>query len=163
MIFGNNDAGFIIYSNIATQTMESFTDLGYFGMFVASFLAATILPLGSEPVLAGLLYADLNPSLLLIVATVGNTLGGLTNYLIGMLGKLDWIQQKLNVKPKTMIRAKVMVRKYGVWSALLCWLPVVGDPIAIVFGLFRVNLVWVSLLMLIGKLGRYALLVYVLM
>ncbi len=93
---------------------------------------------------------------LLIVASVGNTLGGLTNYAIGRWIPEDKLVRKLRLEPAKAERWRGLVKRYGAWAALLCWLPVVGDAIAIALGLFRAPFVASTLLMFIGKVARYA-------
>jgi membrane protein YqaA with SNARE-associated domain len=137
-----------------------FIELGYFGMFLAAFLAATILPLGSEPVLVALMFAGLNSLGLLIAATLGNTLGGLSTFGIGYLGQWKWIEGVLKISHKSLQKAQKTVEKYGVWCAFLCWLPLIGDPIALALGFFRINFWKVALLMLLSKAARYYFLIY---
>lgn len=137
-----------------------FTELGYWGMFLAAFLAATILPFGSEPVLLALLYANLNPVWLLVAATLGNTLGGYTSYGLGYLGKWHWLKKWFGLNQKQITKAQNTIERFGVWSALLCWVPIIGDPIAIILGFFRISFWKVALLMAIGKLARYWAIIY---
>ena len=140
--------------------MEFWFELGYWGMFLAAFLAATILPLGSEPLLLALLYADFNSTALLWAATLGNTLGGITTFGLGYLGKWEWADRILKISEKQLDKAKSIVEKYGTWTALLTWVPILGDPIALVLGFFRLAWWKVLLLMFIGKLARYWFLIY---
>ena len=81
--------------------MEQFIQYGYFGLFAGSFLAATILPLGSEIIFIGLLSLGFNPALCLAIASIGNTLGGMTNYILGRMGKTEWIPPTRSKKPQT--------------------------------------------------------------
>ncbi|MGB0403094.1 MAG: YqaA family protein [Salibacteraceae bacterium] len=140
--------------------MESFIEFGYLGLFMASFLAATILPIGSEPVLMALLYANLDPILLMSVATLGNTLGGLTSFGLGYLGKWEWVEKRLKISEKQMLKSQKYIDKFGVWAALLTWVPFIGDPIAVTLGFFKLNIWKVAVLMLIGKFLRYYLIVF---
>ncbi len=96
---------------------------------------------------------------LLITASLGNTLGGLTNYAIGRWVPEGKLLRKLKIDPNKAQRWNALVKRYGIWCALLCWLPVIGDPIAIALGLFRVRLAPVIVLMFIGKAVRYAVLI----
>ena len=146
---------------ITFVAMEFWFDLGYWGMFLAAFLAATILPLGSEPLLVALLVAGLDPIILLVTATLGNTLGGLTTFGLGYLGKWKWAEQLFKVSDQQLKKAQSYVDKYGVWTALLTWLPGIGDPIALVLGFFKLNVWKVSALMLVGKLARYYFIVFI--
>ena len=121
-------------------------ELGYFGLFLASFLAATILPFSSEIILAGVLAAGFDPVLCLFVASFGNWLG-------------DWkkISKWLRVDAHQIDRWRPQINRYGPWTALLCWLPFVGDPLAIALGVFRVRILPVSIFMVLGKFLRYLL------
>lgn len=134
--------------------MEWLLDLGYIGLFVGSFLAATIVPFSADVQLIGMLAAGGSPWVVIAIATVGNFLGGLTSYGIGRVGKWEWIE-KLGVKPETLARHKAKIDKFGSWIALLSWVPFVGDVFAVALGFFRVRFVPSALFMLIGKFGRF--------
>jgi membrane protein YqaA with SNARE-associated domain len=135
-----------------------YLEVGYLGLFVVCFLSATILPLTSEGVLIAFLLSGGEPLTALLVATSGNVLGGSTNYFLGRIGEPKWLR-KLGVKETRILRFENWVKRYGVWTALLSWVPIVGDPLTIALGFFRANWWWVFLLMLIGKFLRYLLLV----
>lgn len=135
------------------------TDLGLPGLFLASFLAATVLPFSSEALLVLMLQGPWSGLSLWAVASVGNTLGGLTNYGLGRWLPEGRTLRWFGVDPARGARWQAFVRRYGPWGALLCWLPVVGDPIAIALGLFRARPVPVAVLMFIGKALRYAVLI----
>ena len=92
-----------------------------------------------------------------LVATLGNTTGGMISYLLGWLCKWDWLEKYLKVKKEKLMKVHDRVARYGVWAALLTWLPVVGDLIAIAMGLMRVNPWWTLVLMFISKMARYLL------
>jgi membrane protein YqaA with SNARE-associated domain len=126
------------------------------GLFLISFLAATLLPLGSEWLLAGLLLKGFDPTLSVAIATLGNTLGGLTTYAIGLWGGPVLIGRLLRIDPPKRQRAERLFARYGSWSLLFSWLPVIGDALCLVGGLLRVSLGWFLLLVAIGKGARYA-------
>lgn len=130
--------------------------LGLPGLFLAAFLAATILPFSSEALLAAMALGDWSGSSLLIVASLGNTLGGLTNYGLGRWIPEEKAKRWFRMDPAKAARWRVFVRRRGAWAALLCWLPFVGDPIAIALGLFRAPFVPTVVLMFLGKAARYA-------
>ncbi len=134
--------------------MDWLLDLGYVGLFVGSFLASTVVPFSADVLLIGMLAAGGAPWMVIIVATVGNFLGGLTSYGIGRLGKWEWIE-KLGANPEKISRHKAKIDKYGVWVALLSWVPFIGDVLAIALGFFRVRFVPSAIFMLIGKFGRF--------
>ena len=131
--------------------MENLAEWGYFGLFVASFLAATIIPFSSELVLSILIAKNYDLSTSLFVASIGNWVGGLSSYLIGRIGSWNTIEKYLKVKRKSILLWKKKIDSWGGILAFLCWLPVIGDPIAIALGFFRTNFLIVSLFMLIGK------------
>lgn len=135
--------------------MENLAEWGYFGLFVASFLAATIIPFSSELVLSILIAKNYDLSTSLFVASIGNWVGGLSSYLIGRIGSWNTIEKYLQVKRKNILLWKKKIDSWGGILAFLCWLPVIGDPIAIALGFFRTNFLIVSLFMLIGKFIRY--------
>lgn len=137
-----------------------YIDLGYFGLFLVCFLAATILPLTSEGVLLLFLAASFDPVYCLIVSTIGNTLGGLTNYWLGMVGKPERIR-KFFKSPARYNRLVVNVNKYGYWLGLLSWTPILGDPLTIALGYFRVRFIPFLLLMVLGKFARYFLIIFI--
>lgn len=144
--------------------MDTLIDLliqyGYVGMFLASLLAGSVLPFSSEAVMAGLLAAGLNPWPLVVYGTIGNVMGSLFNYFIGTLGRLDWIEKYLHVKPDKLDRAQRLMAQYGVWIGFFAFLPIIGSAIAIVLGLVRAN-IWVTLFSFtLGKIFRYLLIIY---
>ena len=138
----------------------AYFDLGYFGLFLICFLAATILPLASEGVLFLFLAASYDPILCLIVATTGNSLGGLTNYWLGMVGKIESLK-KLFKNPMRYDRLVSSVNKYGYWLGLLSWTPILGDPLTVALGFFRVRFYPFLLLMIIGKFLRYLVIIFI--
>ena len=107
------------------------------GLFMAALLAATLLPAQSEAVLVGLLLAGYAPWLLLGVASVGNVLGSVVNWALGRgiehLRNRRWFP----VSPAALARAERWYRRYGRWSLLLSWMPIIGDPLTVVAGVLR--------------------------
>jgi membrane protein YqaA with SNARE-associated domain len=130
-------------------------DLGLLGLFIGCLLSATIIPFSSEALLAGALLLDYSPWTVILVATLGNTIGGMTCFLLGWLCKWSWIERFLKVKEETLAKASQKVEKYGSFAALLAWLPIIGDPIALAMGLMRTRVVPTTVLMFIGKGLRY--------
>lgn len=137
--------------------MDSLIDLGYWGLFIGSFLASTILPMSADVLLIGILALGGNVWLCLCIATIGNWLGGLTSYWIGWIGKWQWIERWLKVKEEKLLRQKKNIDCYGVWLALLTWLPLIGDLFAIALGFYRINPYTSALYMLIGRFARFLL------
>ncbi|MBN9369448.1 YqaA family protein [Hydrogenophaga sp.] len=131
----------------------------YSGLFLSAFVAATLLPTASEAVLVGLLLGAKHPvEALLLVATVGNVLGAVLNWVLGL-----WIERFRGrpwfpVKPQALERAQSWYQRYGKWSLLLSWAPVIGDPLTVVAGVMREPFPVFLLLVTIAKFGRYAVL-----
>ena len=135
--------------------MESFIEWGYLGLFLASFLGATIIPLSSEIVLSFLILNGYDFKLSLLIATIGNWLGGLSSYYLGRLGRWETLERFFNLKKEKIHHLKTKIDKWGSALAFLCWLPIVGDPIAVSLGFFRINYILVATWMLFGKIFRY--------
>jgi len=135
--------------------MVYFSDFGYFGLFIASFLAATILPLSSEVVLSALLLSGLSPVALVTTATVGNVLGSLTNYALGYWVSLEVIKKWLKIQEQEFVKAEQRFVKYGLVSLCFAWVPIIGDPLTVVAGVLRIRLIWFVILVTAGKLARY--------
>ena len=140
--------------------MEYFTELGYIGLFLSSFLAATIFPLSSEVVLVFLLLKNFDPIILISIATFGNTLGSFVNYLIGAWGSLFIIRKFLKISEDDFSKAKQRFKKYGVYSLLFAWVPIIGDPLTIVAGVLKINILLFIALVASGKLIRYIIIAY---
>ena len=128
---------------------------GYVTLFFMSFLASTLLPLGSEWLLVMMLTGGYDPLSTVATATVGNYLGAVVTYLIGIAGGNWLIERVLRVSPEQQERAHSYYRRYGAFSLLFSWLPIVGDPLCLVGGMLRVNFGLFSLLVAAGKLIRY--------
>lgn len=129
--------------------------LGLWGLFIGTFLAATVLPFSSDALYLAVLAATADPVSCLVIGTAGNWLGSLFTYWIGWLGKWEWLEKWFKVKPETLAAQKERVGRYGVWLALLCWVPVAGDVIAVALGFYKTRPFWTALLMLIGKFLRF--------
>ncbi|NDV70440.1 YqaA family protein [Dysgonomonas sp. 25] len=140
--------------------LDGFVEYGYIGLFLASFLAATILPFGSEFVFVTLIALGLDPWICTIVASVGNWLGGMTNYYLGKLGKTQWIEKYLKVKKEKIEKIQNWLQGKGAGMAFFSFLPAVGDIIAIALGYIRANVYIVNITMFLGKFARYVLLMY---
>ena len=135
--------------------MEALLEYGYLGLFIGSFLAATVVPFSSDVLVVGMLALGGVPLTTIIVATVGNWLGGLTSYWKGWLGKTEWLERWFRVKRETIDKYQGAVKRWGAWLALLTWLPFVGDIFAIVLGFFKARFLPSALWMLVGKGGRF--------
>jgi len=129
----------------------------YGGLFVSAFLAATVLPVSSEAVLAGLVAAGRgDPTLLLVVATIGNTLGSAVNWLLGR--GIDALQDRrwFPVSRERYDQASRIFRRFGAWTLLFAWLPLVGDAFTLAAGAARIHFGLFLALVAVGKAARYA-------
>ncbi|WGF91009.1 YqaA family protein [Marinivivus vitaminiproducens] len=130
--------------------------LAYVGLFWSAFLAATLLPGASEAVLIALMLAGAgNPWGLLASATVGNTLGSVVNWLCGRFLGHYRDRRWFPVSPLQLARWSAIFQRYGLPSLFFAWVPVIGDALTVVAGTFRVPLLPFTVLVGIGKLGRY--------
>jgi membrane protein YqaA with SNARE-associated domain len=127
-------------------------------LFVLSFLAATILPIGSEWLLIVMVVQGFTLPSVVITATLGNYLGACTTYLIGIWGSDFIIRTVCRIDDRQLERAENLYKQYGSWSLLLSWLPVVGDPLCLIGGVFRISIFRFSFLVFVGKFFRYAIL-----
>ena len=133
---------------------------GYLLLLGSAFLSATVLPGSSEAVMIGLLAsAKGQPGMLIFVATVGNVAGSLVNYGLGYFAQRFKDRPWFPISDATNARAQRWFAKYGVWSLLLSWVPIVGDPLTLIAGAMRIRLLPFFLLVTTGKLLRYGLVV----
>ena len=135
----------------------------YLSLFIISFLAATILPFSSELTLAGLVAtSNYDNLLLLIVASLGNVLGSVVNWILGFysrnLSKKKWFP----FKDEQVEKSSKWFNKYGRWSLLFAWVPIIGDPLTLAAGLLRVKFLEFLILVTIGKVSRYLIIFYLL-
>ncbi|MEO3865703.1 YqaA family protein [Rheinheimera fenheensis] len=132
--------------------------MAYLSLFFSGFIAATLFPASSEVLLLALQAQGYNLIWLFIAATAGNTLGSCVNWYLGWR-LLDFQHKRwFPVSPAALRRAQQQFQRYGSWSLLLAWLPVVGDPLTLVAGVLKVRFSVFLLLVLLGKATRYALL-----
>jgi len=129
---------------------------GYAALFGLSFLASTIVPVASEWLLVAMLLNHGDPFAAVAVATIGNTLGAVTTWAIGTFGGPFLIRRVLRIDAAAEAAAARFYGRYGVWSLLLSWLPVIGDPLCLAGGVLGVGLGRFTLLVFTGKLLRYA-------
>ncbi|MER8957059.1 DedA family protein [Mesorhizobium sp. M0833] len=127
----------------------------YAGLFLAALLAATIFPMQSEAVLVGLLLADYSTWFLIAVASVGNVLGSVINWLLGRSIERFRGRPWFPMNQAQLERAQAWYRRYGKWSLLLSWLPIVGDSLTVVAGVLREPFRGFLLLVTAAKVGRY--------
>ncbi len=128
----------------------------YTGLFLSAFLAATIFPASSEVVLTGLAATgEFDRGWLLVVASAGNTSGSAVNWFLGRFC-LRWKDRPwFPIKSEALARATVWFNRYGVWSLLLSWMPIIGDPITLVAGMLKVQFWKFLVLVAVAKTIRY--------
>jgi len=131
----------------------------YITLFAVSFLAATLLPLGSEALLLYDITQGYSLLLLWLFATVGNTLGSMVNYWLGLKGEA-YLERKGHLSVEKMDKARGLFSKYGGWTLLLSWVPIIGDPLTFIAGVLRYNFKWFSLIVLVAKGLRYAAVIF---
>ena len=133
----------------------------YLSLFAISFLAATILPFSSELTLAGLIAtSDYDNLLLLIVVSFGNVLGSVVNWALGSYSRNLTTKKWFPFKETQIERSSNWFRKFGKWSLLFAWVPVLGDPLTLVAGILRVKFIDFIILVAIGKVSRYLIVFY---
>lgn len=142
--------------------MSEFTDLGiYIALFSAALLAATLLPLQSEALLAGLVLHGQHPiATLITIASLGNIIGSIINWWLGRslhrLKSKPWFQKKLT----TLQRAEYWYHRYGRYSLLFSWMPIIGDPLTLIAGILREPLWSFLLIVTLAKTSRYCIVTY---
>ncbi|MDC0861739.1 DedA family protein [Alphaproteobacteria bacterium] len=137
--------------------------LAYVNLTVISFLAATILPFSSEIILSAMILSkEYQLILLLFFASLGNICGSIINWYIGkkilIFKKKKWFPATSN----QLIRSQKIFNKYGLWSILLAWIPIIGDPITVLAGILKVSFFKFIILVTLSKVSRYIFLIYLL-
>lgn len=132
----------------------------YLSLMFTGFLAATLIPASSEALLLVLFQQGYTPWLLWLAATIGNTLGSCVNWFLGREMVRFRDRRWFPVSPQQLQHAQAQFNRYGTWSLLLAWLPVVGDPLTLVAGVLRVRFVLFLVLVATGKSLRYAVVIY---
>ena len=136
--------------------------ISYFQLLIISFLAATILPLSSELVLSTMLLTDsFDKYLLLVVASFGNIFGSSVNWYLGKKILIFKDKKWFPVNEKQIAKSEIYFKKYGIWSLLLAWVPIIGDPLTVIAGVLRVNFFTFLLLVSISKTSRYIFLIFI--
>lgn len=130
--------------------------IGYLSLFTISFLAATILPFSSELILASMLSIEnYNRILLIVFSSLGNILGSVFNWVLGFyfikLQNKKWFP----FKEKQILKSSLWFEKYGKWSLLFAWVPIIGDPLTFVAGTMKTKFLTFIILVSVGKIARY--------
>lgn len=142
------------------ETIETFLlNYGYSGLFLASFLASTLIPFGSEGILVYLISQGFNLPAVVVVASVGNFLGACTSYYIGLKGR-SFVEKYLRIDSKEIEKAEKYFSKYGSYVLLFTWLPMIGDAFTVAGGLLRLKFWIFSVLVFTGKFLRYLAVAY---
>ena len=143
------------------SAVQLLIEWGLPGLFISALLAGSIVPFRSELVLVTLVKLGLPPVACLLSAALGNTVGGMTCYYMGRLGKISWIEKYFKVKKEKVDKMMNFLQGKGALMAFFAFLPAIGEVIAIALGFMRSN-TWLTLVsMFLGKLLRYILLLYV--
>lgn len=137
--------------------MDWLIDYGYVGLFLGSFLAATVVPFSADVLLVVLLAAGADPYLAITLATTGNWLGGLTSYWLGRMGKWSWLEKYFGIRQEKLERQRERIMRWGSLLAFMTWLPVIGDVLAVALGFYRIGFVRSAVFMLLGKGTRFIL------
>ncbi|RZO89042.1 MAG: DedA family protein [alpha proteobacterium HIMB59] len=136
--------------------------MSYFKLFLISFLAATILPFSSELILTTMYLSNLFETyFLLIFASIGNILGSITNWYLGKKITIFQDRKWFPVSPDQLDRSQKYFQKYGLWSLLLAWVPIIGDPLTLLAGVLNVRFSLFLILVSISKISRYLFILYV--
>ncbi|HLB70594.1 MAG TPA: YqaA family protein [Candidatus Methanoperedens sp.] len=143
--------------------LESFESLlsnfGYTGLFIASFLASTVIPFGSEGLVVLLISQRFNLLAVVLVASVGNFFGACTSYYIGLKGR-DFVVRYLRINAKDIEKAEKYFSRYGSFVLLFTWVPLIGDVITVTGGLLRLRFIVFAVLVFTGKFLRYLAVAY---
>lgn len=131
----------------------------YFILFISALVSATLFPLGSEALFIYDITQGYSVVLLLVFATLGNTLGSCINYYLGLKGEA-FCEEKNYIKQESISKYKKLFDKFGIFALLLSWMPIIGDPITFIAGILKYNFKLFFLIVLIAKFSRYALLAY---
>jgi len=135
----------------------------YLSLFIISFLSATILPFSSELTLASLLAtSSYDNLLLLIIASLGNILGSVVNWILGFYSRTLSTKKWFPFKDEQIEKSSKWFSKFGRWSLLFAWVPIIGDPLTLAAGLLRVKFIEFLILVTIGKVSRYLAIFYLL-
>lgn len=139
---------------------EFMVQYSYWGMFLAAFLAGSIIPFSSETVMLALWALGFDPLQLIIFGSIGNVLGSMFNYGLGRMGKLSWLERWFHIKQENMEKAERFMGGHGAFMGFFCFIPILGSAIAVVLGLTRANIFISVFSIALGKVLRYVILIY---
>ena len=132
----------------------------YCTLFFTSFLASTIVPLGSEGMIIYLITKDYNVGAVVIIATLGNFIGSCTTYLLGWFGREKYIEKYLKINQNKLEKSERLFKKYGSPILLLSWFPILGDGLVAIGGVLKLNFFIFSIYVFTGKILRYIVVAY---
>lgn len=132
---------------------------GYLGLFLASFIESTLIPFATEPIIVLMIFKNFNPYIIIVVGVIGGYFGSLINYHIGKKGMELINSGKLKIKEKTLNRAKKLYERWGAPILFFSWVPIIGDPLTIIPGIFHLKIRYFTFWVILGKTIRYAILV----
>jgi len=138
--------------------LDFFFQLGYFGLFIVSFLGASLVPLATEAFVLGMPGLGYNVWIVTLIAVIGNYLGNLFNYYVGMKGTDFVLSRYVKIKEETWQRAERMYERWGPIALFFSWVPIIGDPLTAVAGALHLDLGTFTFWVLLGKVVRYVLL-----
>ena len=140
---------------IFISMVEFLQQYGLTGLFISGFLSGSILPFNSEAVMSVLILAGVSSTACVLVGTAGNTLGGITIFYLGYLGRIEWIEKYGKVKMEKIHAILPKLEKYGPIAAILSFVPFIGDVLILGLGFFRISPKMTLLFMFVGKAARY--------
>lgn len=132
----------------------------YFYLFITALISATLFPMGSEALLIYDIKEGYNLYLLLFFATFGNSLGSIINYYLGLKGE-EFCERKKYLKKENINKYKNYFDKYGGYTLLASWMPIIGDPITFIAGILKYDIKKFILIVILAKFSRYAFLAYI--
>ncbi|MGB1102797.1 MAG: YqaA family protein [Crocinitomicaceae bacterium] len=138
----------------------NFLSWGLIGLYAGTFLAGTLVPFPSEALVIGAYEIDSRFWMIIIIATLGNVLGGITNYWIGFKSSSNGLKKLFKLNDKKIVLWETRFGKWGYWLGLMSWLPFIGDPMVAVLGFFKVRFLPLLMTMIIGKGLRYTILLF---
>ncbi len=136
-------------------------EYGYGGLFLGSFLAATLIPFPSEALLVGALGLGLDPVLAIALATLGNFLGGMSNYGLGYLANNKKFLPRFGLRMEKVKRWEQRSEKWGFWLGFIAWMPIVGDPMLVALGFLKTRFWPLCSTVFLGKLIRYCVIAWI--
>ncbi|MAT97066.1 MAG: hypothetical protein CL608_07990 [Anaerolineaceae bacterium] len=137
------------------MSFHFFFQFGYLGLFLISFLSATLLPLASELLVVAMPPLGYEVWLIIVVASAGSFLGSLTNYFVGKKGGDVILSRYIQMKPETLVRAQRFYQRWGPIALFFAWMPFIGDPLTAVAGTLKLDLRIFTFWVLLGKALRY--------